>query len=127
MNRLKLWAKEMKKQLTVLYFAAQHPNMPLALKLFALFIVSYALSPFDLIPDFIPVLGLLDDIILLPIGIYLCYRFTPAHIITEATAQAASENIGKKDSFLILIFIMVFWIVMLIAGGSFFMHVINKK
>jgi uncharacterized membrane protein YkvA (DUF1232 family) len=76
------------------WLAARDPRTPLPAKLLGLLIAAYALSPIDLIPDFIPVLGLVDDAILIPIGVWLFERLTPAAILAEhrATAEAASHR-----------------------------------
>ena len=77
-QRLKLWARALKNDGMTLWFCCRHPQMPLLLKICALLVVGYFLSPIDLIPDFIPVLGYLDELILLPGCIYLILRMVPA-------------------------------------------------
>lgn len=76
------------------WLSARDPRVPWYAKLLALLITGYALSPIDLIPDFIPVLGLLDDLILIPAGIWLMLRLIPAEVFAEhrATAEAASQR-----------------------------------
>jgi uncharacterized membrane protein YkvA (DUF1232 family) len=74
--------------LLALWKLFRHPDTPLAPKLVAIAVLAYALSPIDLIPDFIPVLGLLDDIVLLPIGVALAVRLTPAHLWRARLAEA---------------------------------------
>ncbi|WP_424357593.1 YkvA family protein [Methanocella sp. MCL-LM] len=76
-----------KKELEVLKYVASHPRLPLRCKILAGLLVAYALSPIDLIPDFIPVLGQLDDILILPIGIWILYKMVPPEIIKEARAR----------------------------------------
>jgi uncharacterized membrane protein YkvA (DUF1232 family) len=71
-----------------LYFAARDPRTPLAAKVLAAVVVAYALSPIDLIPDFIPVIGLLDDLVLLPLGIALVLRLVPPQAMADARARA---------------------------------------
>ena len=71
-----------------LYFAARDPRTPLAAKVLAAVVVAYALSPIDLIPDFIPVIGLLDDLVLLPLGIALVLRLIPPEVMAEGRAKA---------------------------------------
>jgi uncharacterized membrane protein YkvA (DUF1232 family) len=66
----------------------KHPDTPLAPKLVAVAVLAYAVSPIDLIPDFIPVLGLLDDLVLLPLGVALAVRLTPAHLWQARLAEA---------------------------------------
>lgn len=78
-------------QINVLHHAGRHPDLPLLSRFLVLLTVAYALSPVDLIPDFIPILGYLDDLILLPLLIFLSIRSIPEHILSEAREQAANE------------------------------------
>ncbi len=77
-----------KKEIEVLKYVARHPRLPLRCKLLAGFLVAYALSPIDLIPDFIPVLGQLDDLVVIPAGLWILYRMVPADIMDEARSAA---------------------------------------
>ena len=83
--------------LLALWKLARHPRTPRAAKALAMFLVAYALSPIDLIPDFIPVLGLLDEVILLPIGIALVVKLTPDDVWRECLrdAEAGAEKLPK--------------------------------
>ena len=80
--------RALKRETLTLYFAVRDPRTPLVAKLVAGLVVAYALSPIDLIPDFIPVLGYLDDLILVPLGIMLALRLIPAAVLAAARAQA---------------------------------------
>ena len=80
----------LKREAVALYFAARDPRTPLIAKLLAVALVAYALSPIDLIPDFIPVIGLLDDLVLLPLGIALVLRLIPPEAMADARAKAES-------------------------------------
>ena len=84
-------------QLLALWKLFKHPDTPLAPKLVAIAVLAYAVSPIDLIPDFIPVLGLLDDIILLPLGVALAVRLTPPHLWQArlAEAEAGADNLPR--------------------------------
>lgn len=84
-------ARNLKGNVTTLYFAFLDPATPLHAKAFALLVVAYALSPIDLIPDPIPVLGYLDDLILLPLGIWFALRLIPPDVLVEARRQAAEH------------------------------------
>jgi uncharacterized membrane protein YkvA (DUF1232 family) len=90
LEQLRRWAKNLKRQTMVLWFCYQHPQTPWLPKWISVFVVAYALSPIDLIPDFIPVLGYLDDVIILPLGILLAIRLMPLHVL-EACQLKASE------------------------------------
>src|SRR5574343_1607192 len=91
-TRLAHWAKSFKQQTLVVYFAARDPRTPLLVRVLAILVAAYALSPLDLIPDFIPVIGHLDDLILLPLGIALIVKLTPPAVIQTAQAQAAAAT-----------------------------------
>ncbi len=85
---LQNWARRIKRDGTALWFAGRHPDTPWYAKAFGVFVVAYALSPIDLIPDFIPVLGYLDDVIMLPALLWLTVRLLPPHVLAESREQA---------------------------------------
>jgi uncharacterized membrane protein YkvA (DUF1232 family) len=87
-ERVKRWAKKLKTELHALYLAYGDPRVPLCARVFAAVVVAYAFSPIDLIPDPIPVLGYLDDLILVPLGIALAVRMIPPAVLTECRAKA---------------------------------------
>ncbi|QIN83881.1 DUF1232 domain-containing protein [Rubrobacter tropicus] len=87
-ERLKRWAKKLKAELYALYLAYRDPRTPLHARIFAAVVVAYAFSPIDLIPDPIPVLGYLDDLILVPLGIALAVRMIPPAVLTECRSRA---------------------------------------
>ena len=87
-NRLKSWARRMKRDTLALYLARRDPRVPWYAKVMAMVTAGYALSPIDLIPDFIPVLGYLDDLIIVPLFIYLTIRLIPPDVMMELRAQA---------------------------------------
>jgi len=89
MRQLKQRAKEIESQTYALYLACKHPLTPWYAKAVAACVVAYALSPIDLIPDFIPVLGYLDDLIIVPLGIALVIRLVPKPVMAECRAEAA--------------------------------------
>lgn len=86
--------KVLKRETFTLYLAWRHPRVPWYAKLLALAVVGYALSPIDLIPDFIPVLGYLDDLVLIPLGILLVMRLIPPDVLDECRRQS-DQLIGK--------------------------------
>lgn len=88
---LQKWAKALKANTYALYLAARDPRVPLIAKILIGIVVAYALSPIDLIPDFIPVIGYLDDLILLPLGICLAIRLIPEAVWQECQALAAKQ------------------------------------
>lgn len=87
---LKNWARAIKRDVHALYLAARDPRVPWYAKGLGIAVAAYALSPIDLIPDFIPVLGYLDDIILVPLGIALAVKLIPAPVMAEHRAAASA-------------------------------------
>ena len=87
-NKLKGWAKRIKRDGVTLWFALKNPGMPWYAKALALFVVAYALSPIDLIPDFIPILGYLDHVLLLPGLIWITIKLLPPEVLAECRGQA---------------------------------------
>ena len=85
---LKTWAKRIKRDGVTLWFAGKHPRTPWYAKVLGLFVVAYALSPIDLIPDFIPVLGYVDDVILLPVLILLTVKLLPPEVLAPCRLLA---------------------------------------
>src|SRR6185295_7222557 len=109
--KLKARAHQLKTEVFALYLAARHPRTPWYAKLFMLAVVAYALSPIDLIPDFIPVLGYLDDIVLLPIGIILAVKMVPAGVMSECRARAqAVMPAGARAGRIGAAVIMLLWL-----------------
>jgi uncharacterized membrane protein YkvA (DUF1232 family) len=91
-NWRKTWAarlRALKRESLVVYYAARDPRLPWHVRLLALAVAAYALSPIDLIPDFIPVLGYVDDLILIPLGVALVVKLTPADVLADARERAA--------------------------------------
>ena len=90
-TKLKQRARALKSETYALYLAYRDPRVPLYAKVFAAVVVGYAFSPLDLIPDFIPVLGYLDDLILVPVGIALALKMIPGEVMADCRAKAAAE------------------------------------
>lgn len=114
--KIKQWAKKLKSNIAIIYLAYKHKATPWYAKLTAAFTVGYALSPIDVIPDFIPVLGFVDDAILLPALIWLCLRLIPQKVIQLCREEA--ENIfakGRPKNYLAGGIIVLMWIVIIIT------------
>ncbi|MGE1114555.1 YkvA family protein [Priestia megaterium] len=114
LNQLKLWAKKLKKQLFILYLAYKDERVSWYIKLFTACVVAYAFSPIDLIPDFIPVLGYIDDIIIVPLGIMLALKMLPTSVIEDCTIKV-EELIGNErpknwvaGSIIIVVWLLIF-------------------
>jgi uncharacterized membrane protein YkvA (DUF1232 family) len=87
-GRLKRWARRLKAEIHALYLAYRDPRVPAHARIFAAIVVGYAFSPIDLIPDPIPVLGYLDDLILIPLGVALAIRMIPEPVLAECREKA---------------------------------------
>ena len=96
---IKTWAKTLKRDAHALYLAARDPRVPWYAKGLAIAVAAYALSPIDLIPDFIPIIGYLDDLIIVPLGIALVVRMIPPDVMAEhrALADSRSRPSGEPD------------------------------
>ena len=112
MADIRKWAKELKRQTLVVYFAARDPRTPWPVRLLALGVAAYALSPIDLIPDFIPILGYLDDLILIPLGLVLVLRLVPPEVKYSAQQQASAAA-ERPVSRAMTVVIVAIWAVLL--------------
>ena len=103
------WARSLKRQTLTLYYATRDPRTPWYAKAVAGFIVAYAISPIDLIPDFIPVLGYLDEVILLPLALALAVRLIPEPELADARARAdqAAERPTSRTAAVVIILIWI--------------------
>ena len=103
----------LKRETYALYLAARHPGTPWYAKAFVAVVVAYAVSPIDLIPDFIPVLGFLDDLVLLPLGIWVAIRMIPAGVLEECRARAQdSLEEGEPSGRAAAIVVVAIWVVL---------------
>lgn len=110
LDRAKRWAKSVKRDVVALWIAARDPRTPWLAKVAAAAVAAYALSPIDLIPDFVPILGYLDDLVIVPLGILLTVRLIPADLMNEFRAEAALRDkpVSRAGvAFMILIWIAV--------------------
>ena len=107
--RLKGWARAIRRDVHALWLAARDPRTPWYARALAMALAAYALSPIDLIPDFVPLLGYLDDAILLPIGILVVIRLIPAEVMAECRARAA-EAAARPVSRVAAAAIVAVWI-----------------
>jgi len=109
LDRTRQWARRLKRDVLALWIAARDPRTPVLAKLVAASVAAYALSPIDLIPDFIPVLGLLDDLLIVPLGIVLAIRLIP-HDLMHAFRQAATQRAARPVSRAGLAVILSIWL-----------------
>ncbi|WGT66074.1 YkvA family protein [Variovorax paradoxus] len=123
LKSIRQWASRIKRDAVTLWFAYRHPGTPWFAKALAAFVVAYALSPIDLIPDFIPVLGYLDDALLLPGLIWLNIRLIPGDVLQECRARAdvwMKEQGAKPRSMAGAVLVFAIWIGVAIAIWAWF-------
>lgn len=111
LDRMRQRARRLKTEIHALYLAYRDPRVPWYARLFAAGVVAYAFSPLDLIPDFIPVLGFLDDLILVPLGIVLALRMIPTSVMAECRQRAAETlREGRPTNWLAASAIVAIWL-----------------
>lgn len=102
------WAKSLKRNVLAVYFASRDARTPTMAKVVAMAVAAYALSPIDLIPDFIPILGYLDDLLIVPLGLALAIRMIPPNILAEARQRADAAS-AKQTSYLAAAAVVSIW------------------
>ena len=117
---IKAHAKKIKQDVFVLVEAYKHPMVPFYIKLLSILVVAYAFSPIDLIPDFIPVLGYLDDVILIPLAITIILKLIPDHILLECRLLAEESENLKKNNWIAGTIIISLWIICIYWGYILF-------
>ena len=131
MTVLQTWkqrARRLKREVYALYLAYRDPRTPWYGKVFAALVVTYAFSPIDLIPDFIPILGYLDDLILVPLGVVIAVRLIPAEVMLESRAKADEVlRNGKPVSWVGALIIGIIWIVLAILGLWLILHFFKRR
>ena len=116
LSRIKTWARSLKRDAHAIYLASRDPRVPWYAKALAIAVAAYALSPIDLIPDFIPVIGYLDELFILPLGIWLVVRLIPDGIMVEYRARA-NEAGQRPTSRAGMAAILLIWMVSALALG----------
>jgi len=118
-SKLRSKARELKQNLFILYLAYKDPRMPKYARWFTLCVVAYAFSPIDLIPDFIPIAGYLDDLVIVPLGITLALRMIPTEVIEDCRAEAeAMRGKGKPANWAAAAVFIAVWILFAVWLGS---------
>jgi uncharacterized membrane protein YkvA (DUF1232 family) len=105
--------KKIKEDIFVIAEAYKHPETPFYIKVFAMIVVAYAFSPIDLIPDFIPIIGYLDDLILVPLGIAILLKLIPDHVIQDSREKVAAAGKIKKKNWIAGTVIILLWVLFL--------------
>ena len=111
MQSLKQFARKLKQEIYIIYLASKDPRIPWYVRLLAAIVAAYAFSPIDLIPDPIPVLGYLDDLILIPLGIWLVVKLIPPSILSECREKAeAAKFQNKPTNWIAAAIILALWL-----------------
>ena len=121
---LKAQAQQLKQHTLTVNFAARDPRTPFLVRALAVLVAAYALSPIDLIPDFIPVIGYLDDIVLVPLGLALVVRLTPPAVMESARIQA-KQAASKPVSYSAAAFIVSVWLLLAWLFSRWVLHVVR--
>ena len=121
MEQAKDWARRVKRDAVAVYFAARDPRTPMLARCMALAVAAYALSPIDLIPDFIPVLGYLDDLLIVPLGLLLVIRLLPPEVLAESR-EKATTLLSRPRSYLAATFMVSIWILCIVAIAHWSYH-----
>lgn len=116
-QRLKDAARRLKHELSALYIASRDPRTPWSAKIILAIVLAYAASPIDLIPDFIPVLGYLDELLLLPLGIWLALRLIPPEVMNDARSRATTLEETRKPGYWAAGAIVALWIGLLVGSA----------
>jgi len=125
-EKLKTRASVLKREIFALYLATRDKRTPWYAKAFVACVVAYALSPIDLIPDPIPILGYLDDLLLLPIGIYLALKMIPEPVLAECRQKAAASSTKLPCNRIAAAIIIALWIAVFILSASFVIRFVTR-
>jgi uncharacterized membrane protein YkvA (DUF1232 family) len=127
LQKLKQQAKRLKTELQALYLACRDPRVPWYARVLAICVVGYAFSPIDLIPDFIPILGYLDDLIIVPLGILLVVKMIPRAVIVECRVKAQSATPrNKPKNWIAAGIILIVWVLFTVFIVRSILHLFNK-
>jgi uncharacterized membrane protein YkvA (DUF1232 family) len=125
-QQLRTWARTLKTETFALALAARDRRVPWYARLFMALVVAYAFSPLDLIPDFVPVLGYLDDLVLVPLGLWLALKMVPEPIMTECRARAAELTAsGRPTSRVAGVVIVAIWVTLALLAGWLMVHAVE--
>lgn len=123
---LKQRAGQLRIETHTLYLVYRDPRAPWYAKVFMAVIVAYALSPIDLIPDFIPVLGYVDDLIIVPAGVFLALKMVPKEVVEQCRQRAGVEPIGSKAKWVAAVAIITVWLLALFLLFKFIWRLFDK-
>ena len=118
-------ARLLKTETYALYLAYKDPRVPWYAKVFMAAIIGYALSPIDLVPDFIPILGYVDDLIIVPAGVFLALRMIPKGVLEECREKAKVSIISSKAKWVVAFIIISVWLLVIILAFKFIWQVLS--
>ena len=119
-EQAKQWARRIKQDVVAVYFAARDPRTPWFTRVLAIAVAAYALSPIDLIPDFIPILGYLDDLLIVPLGLLLVIRLLPPQVLAESREKARAV-LARPTSYTAAAVMVAIWLIC-IAGITYWWY-----
>lgn len=125
-EKLKSRARALKNEAYAIYLAAKDPRTPWYAKALIYFVVAHTFSPIDLIPDFIPILGYLDDLIITPLGIALAVQLIPTQVMEEARATAATQGFDGRVGIIGAGIIIIIWILAIIWGATIILRLVEN-
>ena len=127
LERLKSRARALKDEAFAIYVAAKDPRTPWYAKALIFFVLAHTFSPIDLIPDFIPILGYLDDLIITPLGIALAVRLIPPEVMQEARSAVTSRSVDRGIGKIGMVIILLVWILAIIWGASIILRMVERS
>ena len=126
LQQLRIYARALKQEAFTVYLAAKDPRTPWYAKALIFFVVAHTFSPIDLIPDFIPILGYLDDLIITPGGIWLAVRLIPPEVLEAARAKASTQDVERRVQIIGAGLILLLWILAIIWVTTIILHLVEK-
>jgi uncharacterized membrane protein YkvA (DUF1232 family) len=126
-EKLKSHSRALKNEAYAIYLAAKDPRTPWYAKALIYFVVAHTFSPIDLIPDFIPILGYLDDLIITPLGIALAIRLIPAEVLEEARLTVATQGFDRRVGLVGAGIIIIIWILAIIWGATIILRLVESR
>jgi uncharacterized membrane protein YkvA (DUF1232 family) len=128
LEKIKQRGRELKIQIIALSLAYRDPRTPWYAKAWAILVLAYAISPIDLIPDFLPVIGYLDDLLILPLGVVIAVKLVPPQVWEEARAKARLEDeVEHRFGWVGAAMIVAFWLIILAVLLFFIFHFSSRK
>ena len=126
LEKLKSRARALKNEAFAVYLAAKDPRTPWYARALIFFVVAHTFSPIDLIPDFIPILGYLDDLIITPGGLWLAVKLIPPEALEEARRTASTQSFDRRVGYIGMAVILLIWIAILLSLVLFLMKILPK-